>query len=232
MADAPSSEPASGAILNSLLAIDSQPSQPTTEPSPVGPTNHKREQILRGAMQVFLEQGYANTSMDQVAATAGVSKQTIYSHFRDKEGLFTALMERVTIRRLHLENQLDLWQKPPAIALRQLAETLLNRMDDPEYIAFLRLVIAESARFPELAQLYTRTVIHYGYSTLSTYFEAHPELNIADPEATARIFLGSLVSCILAQELLQGKHTIPISRERMINSLLDCMLNRAMASDA
>lgn len=192
--------------------------------------NAKREQILQGAMQVFLQQGYANTSMDRVAAEAGVSKQTIYSHFQDKDGLFTALIERATIRSLWRDFQPAPFQGEPAIVLRKLAETFLAKMDDPEYIAFLRLVIAESARFPELAQLYTRTVIQYGFRCLSDYFQAHPELQIADPEATARIFMGSLVSFVVAQELLHGKHTIPIEKERIIESLMHCMLGRSQAS--
>jgi AcrR family transcriptional regulator len=65
--------------------------------------SEKREQILQGAIQVFLQRGYAGTSMDQVATIANVSKQTIYSHFQDKEGLFTALIERVTIERWQAE---------------------------------------------------------------------------------------------------------------------------------
>ena len=58
----------------------------TTEYTP------KQEMILQGAVRVFLQLGYAGTSMDRVASEAGVSKQTIYSNFQDKEGLFTALM--------------------------------------------------------------------------------------------------------------------------------------------
>lgn len=187
----------------------------------------KQEQILQGAMQVFLAHGYAKTSMDRVAAAAGVSKQTIYSHFQDKEGLFVALIESVTIRRLQLECQSDPFQGEPNVVLRRLAESFLAKMDDPEYIAFLRLVIAESARFPELAQLYTRTVIQYGFQNLSSYFQAHPELNIADPEATARIFLGALVAFILSQEILQGKHTIPMAKERLIDRLMHLILGQS-----
>ncbi|MBE9189457.1 TetR/AcrR family transcriptional regulator [Gloeocapsopsis crepidinum LEGE 06123] len=193
------------------------------ESEPVGSSNSKREQILQGAMQVFLKQGYAKTSMDRVATTAGVSKQTIYSHFQDKEGLFVALIERVTIRSFLCEFQ-NPFQGEPEIVLRRIAEKFLAKMDDQEYIAFFRLVIAESARFPELAQLYTCTVVQFGFRNLSNYFAAHPELNITDTEATARIFLGSLVAFVLAQEVLHGKHTIPMEKERLISSLINCVL--------
>lgn len=187
-------------------------------------THCKREQILRGAMQVFLEQGYANTSMDRAAAAAGVSKQTIYSHFQDKQGLFVALIERVTIRRLLSDFPGNPFEGEPEMVLRRLAESFLNKLDDLEYIAVLRLVIAESARFPELAQLYSQTVIQYGYRHLSDYFVAHPELQISDPEAVARIFFGSLVAFVLTQTILQGQQTLPMQPERLVNSLLQCIL--------
>ncbi len=180
----------------------------------------KREQILRGATRVFLEHGYARTSMDRVAAQAGVSKQTIYSHFQDKNGLFSALFERITIQRLRADLNAVPLEGEPRQALRQLADAFLKKMDDPEYLALIRLVIGESGRFPELAQLFTQTVIQFGYQAISSYLAAHPSLAIRDPEATTRIFLGTLVAFIISQELLLGKLTMPMERSRLIDSLL------------
>jgi AcrR family transcriptional regulator len=189
--------------------------------------SQKQEQILRGAMQVFLKSSYAETSMDRVAAEAGVSKQTIYSHFQDKEGLFKALMERVTINRFRtffcLEEKLS---GEPAIVLRQVAETFLTLKSDPEYLSLLRIIIAESERFPELAKLYTHTVIKQGRQLLCRYFDAHPHLNFMDSEAMAHIFIGSLVSYVLAQEILYGKEIIPLEYDRLIDSLVNLVINQ------
>ena len=55
----------------------------------------KAEKILSGAIQEFLVRGFAGTTMDGVAAAAGVSKTTVYSYFQDKESLFLALIERL-----------------------------------------------------------------------------------------------------------------------------------------
>ena len=55
----------------------------------------KTEAILEGGMREFLTNGYAATSMDRVAATAGVSKATVYSHFQDKAGLFAAIVQQL-----------------------------------------------------------------------------------------------------------------------------------------
>lgn len=187
----------------------------------------KREQILQGAMQVFLRHGYAGTSMDRVAAAAGVSKQTIYSHFQDKEGLFTALVEGVTIHRLQHELGMDNLHGPPEVLLDQLATAFLHTMKHPDYLNLLRVVIAESVRFPELAQLYSRTVIHRGRQLLSTYFRSHPDLNIADPEAAAHIFCGTLVSFLLSQEILYGKLVSPLKADQVIRELIGMIVRHS-----
>ncbi|MCX7595668.1 MAG: TetR/AcrR family transcriptional regulator [Fischerella sp.] len=185
----------------------------------------KREQILQGAMRVFLKAGYAGTSMDRVSAEAGVSKQTIYSHFQDKEGLFKALMEKVTIANFRGVFSTKEFQDEPAVFLRQLAETFFTKVADrPDYMPVLRLIVSESERFPELAKLYTQTVIIQGRKLLVQYFAAHPELVIADPEAIAQIFFGSLVSHTILQEMLYGKELMPLSRDRLIDSLMNLLL--------
>jgi hypothetical protein len=84
----------------------------------------------------------------------------------------------------------------------------------------MRTVIGESERFPELARLYTRTVIKPGMQLLTNYLQTHPELGIKDPEATARIFCGSLVNHILLQNILYGNEIIPYEMERTIESLI------------
>jgi AcrR family transcriptional regulator len=180
----------------------------------------KREQILQGATRVFLRHGYAGTSMDRVAGEAGVSKQTIYTHFQDKEGLFAALIERITIRQLQEEFGTGNLQGEPVQLLSRIAHNFLSKMDDREYTGLLRVVVAESERFPELAALYTRTVIQPGNQCLSAYFRSHPQLQLKDPEATAQIFFGSLAAFILSQQILLGKHIMPMERERIVESLI------------
>jgi AcrR family transcriptional regulator len=184
----------------------------------------KQEAILQGAVRLFLRSGYAGTSMDRVAAEAGVSKQTIYSHFQDKEGLFQALMERMTIRRFQAAFHMATLHGEPEVLLRQFAEAYLNKIVDDEYVSLFRLILAESARFPNLAKLYSRTVIQQGRQLVADYFRCHPELGFTDPEAIAQIFVGALVSYVIAQEIFYGRETVPLSRDRLIDSLMQVMV--------
>jgi len=185
----------------------------------------KRDQILKGAMAVFLRSGYAGTSMDRVAAEAGVSKQTIYSHFQDKEGLFRSLIEGETLKRFEAVFQLDPHQIDPETLLRRLAQIYFSQVvDGSHYISLLRIVIGESERFPELAKLFTQTVAQPGKKLLSEYFRHHPELKIRDPEAIAQIFFGSMVSWVILQKMLYGEISIDLSRDRVVDQLIDLIV--------
>ncbi|MEH2297290.1 TetR/AcrR family transcriptional regulator [Nostoc sp.] len=188
----------------------------------------KVEQILQGAMQEFLQNGYAGTSMDRVAVAAGVSKATVYSHFQDKEGLFKVLFEQLANQKFNSLFGAEPMEGEPKIVLRQLGTKLLEQMNnDQENCAFMRVLIGESGRFPELTQICVRAMIKPMLETLNQYLAAHLELNITDPEATARIFLGTLVNFHVTQDVMHGKDIIPMESDRLINALTHLITNCA-----
>ncbi|BAU11633.1 TetR family transcriptional regulator [Leptolyngbya sp. NIES-3755] len=188
----------------------------------------KRDQILKGAMTVFLRSGYAGTSMDRIAAEAGVSKQTIYSHFQDKEGLFRSLIEGETLSRFQAVFQIDPHHIDPETLLRRLADIYFTQVvDHSHYVPLLRIVIAESERFPELAKVFIQTVAQRGKQLLCEYFRHHPELNIRDPEAIAQIFFGSMVSWVILQKMLHGESSIDLSRDRIVDQLIELIVEHS-----
>ena len=188
----------------------------------------KVEQILQGAMQEFLQNGYAGTSMDKVAVAAGVSKATVYSHFQDKEALFKVLIEKLARKKF---NSIFGTQPPegePTIVLRQLATKALELMaTDQEHSAFMRVLIGESGRFPELAQICVRAMIKPVVETLTQYIASHPELKINDPEALARILLGTIVHYHIVQDVMHGKEIIPMESDRLIDTMTNLIINNA-----
>ncbi|TVQ18618.1 MAG: TetR/AcrR family transcriptional regulator [Leptolyngbya sp. DLM2.Bin15] len=194
-------------------------------PSPDSTTGLKRAQILQGALEIFLRQGYEGTSMDRVAAAAGVSKITIYKHFEDKEGLFTALIEQVTAQRFNqVFGTISLDDHPDQV-LRQIAQKFLALLAvDDEYVAFLRLIIGESGRFPALAQLFIRSLPQKVWRSLGHYFDSHPDLAIAHPDAVARIFTGTLLSYAMTQRIMHGQHIAPMDPDLLIDCLIGLIL--------
>ena len=205
--------------------ITKKSTEPKSGDQPV-PGNAKRSQILQGALTVFLEYGYKGTSMDRVAEEAGVSKQTIYSHFEDKERLFHELVEHLSGSLFPEQgDQTKLFDLEPEAFLIRISQLFFEQMDRWEYKSFFRVVVAESGRFPELAQMYVRRAVEPGLGVLVSYFEKHPELALQDAEVTARVFRGSLASFALVQDILQGKRLVPMSRERFITGLVETVLH-------
>jgi TetR/AcrR family transcriptional repressor of mexJK operon len=120
----------------------------------------KRVQIQRAAVGPFLQHGYAGTGIDDIAAAARISKQTLYKHFANKEELFLSiihdtvgevldeLFHRIDAR---LEEVANLEEELLALASRYIK--LIMR---PELLALRRLVIGEAARFPEIGDVWWR----------------------------------------------------------------------------
>jgi TetR/AcrR family transcriptional regulator, regulator of autoinduction and epiphytic fitness len=183
----------------------------------------KTEAILRGAMQEFLEHGYAGARIDKIVAAAGVSKATVYRHFADKEALFIALIQRLATK-TNLFQQQDCLrlQEEPAVFLRRYATDMLDSVaQDPQGLAFFRVVIAESGRFPELGQMFAQMVDKPNLDYLTQYFAAHPKLRLAYPDVVARIFVGTLLHFLTLRDLLHGGEIVPIERDRLVEGLLD-----------
>ncbi len=193
----------------------------------------KTEAILAGALREFLAQGYAATSVDRIAATAGVSKATLYSHFGDKEALFKALILRFVEARLPGTlgpDRPQLFAGEPEEVLRRLAVIILDGVpqgDEP--LAFLRLIIGEAERFPALAQTFLATVPKPLIEGLGHYLAGRAELRLRDPEAVARIAFGAILAFALTQKVLHGEEILPLSRERLIASLIALVTGDARA---
>lgn len=188
-------------------------------------SNDKVEQILQGAMQEFLVHGYAGTSMDRVAASGGVSKATVYSYFQDKQGLFKTLVERLAKERFKSVFGSQKLEGEPKEVLHELTVKALNEMlQDDEYMAFMRVLIGESGRFPEIAQFSVASLIKPTVDTLHEYLASHRELNISDPEATARILVGSLVHFVMTQKMMHGSDILPMESHRLTDTLIDLLL--------
>ncbi|KOP22878.1 TetR family transcriptional regulator [Hapalosiphon sp. MRB220] len=191
----------------------------------------KVEQILQGAMQEFLAHGFAGASMDRVATAAGVSKATVYSHFADKETLFKAMIERLAYKKYQLIFGSEPLEGEPLQVLRQIATRALEQMStDEEHCAFMRVLIGESGRFPELAQVCVSSMIKPSLETLNQFLGEHPELKISDPEAIARILVGSSVYFHITQEVLHGESIIPMKGDRIIDTIIELIQKSAQST--
>jgi TetR/AcrR family transcriptional repressor of mexJK operon len=110
-----------------------------------------RERILKVATDLFLDEGYGATSIESVAARAGISKRTFYDRFEDKAALFAAVVHRI-IEQIRPPATVPLLAGASlAEILQRLAGLILRAALSPQALALHRLVTGESSRFPELA---------------------------------------------------------------------------------
>ncbi|KAA0092762.1 TetR/AcrR family transcriptional regulator [Mycolicibacterium sp. P1-18] len=114
----------------------------------------KRAAILAGAEEVFLDRGYASTTMDDVAAAAGVGKQTVYRHFASKEALFESLIASMCVDGALAGRLEDGAERSTAARLRDLGWALLHNLMSDNGIRLYRAVVAEAQRRPELGRLF------------------------------------------------------------------------------
>jgi TetR/AcrR family transcriptional regulator, mexJK operon transcriptional repressor len=121
----------------------------------VGAAGPKGEAIAQAALRLFLRDGYERTSVDAIAAEAGVSKRTIYNRYTDKENLFRSVLQDMftemmaVFRRIadaHLTDVTDVEASLTAF-LRETVVTLTMAVDR---IALMRLILTEAPYFPAL----------------------------------------------------------------------------------
>jgi AcrR family transcriptional regulator len=111
-----------------------------------------RQRILEVATELFLAEGYGSTTIEAVAARAGISKRTFYHRFDDKSALFAAVVHEI-IEQIRPPAGVPLIEGATLRdVLRRLAGMIVRAALSPRAIALHRLVMAESARFPELVR--------------------------------------------------------------------------------
>lgn len=148
----------------------------------------KRAAILAAARRQFLSHGYDGTSMEAVAADAGVSIMTLYRHAESKDDLFAAAISIAC----HTDGE-----PLPDLSKLQLADLLVNtaiafqeKLSHPETIALFRAVIAEHERFPALAETAYRAAVGHLADFVETILAGAPEAKDATAARRAKIAAG------------------------------------------
>ncbi len=182
-------------------------------------SSRKRVAILDAATNVFLRDGYLGASMDDIAAQAAVSKQTIYKHFSTKEALFIEIVSSMTDQTgdtvleavSELDENTDLASYLEGYAYRQLSVVLT-----PRVMQLRRVVISEVGRFPKLARvLYERGPVR-AMHLLAEMLERLADrglLSIPDYGVAASHFNWLVMSEPLNRAMLAGDEAIPNSAE-------------------
>lgn len=176
-----------------------------------GRAAERRQRIIRSAIGVFAERGYAASSTAQIAAEAGVSKETIYSYFGNKSGLLReALMSLVAVPEGSVMAEPSAGVASSAelrAELRSLAVGLVTDLTQPHYLALARIVVAEAPRDPSLPELFRETIAGRVLSGVASTVASGQRAGVVDAEVNAataaRAFVGPLLTYVLLDGLLR-----------------------------
>ena len=157
----------------------------------------KRGDVIAAAETLFLENGYAGTSMDAIANAAGVIKQTVYRYFASKEALFGAVMTGICAR-IFPDDIDDLFGEDDIkTTLEDFARRFVGLHGDPTAVSLFRVVLAEAHRFPELARAFMENGPRRVTAGLAAYLARQGtdgRIRVPDPHAAASYFLSMLLA--------------------------------------
>ncbi|AWF82605.1 TetR family transcriptional regulator [Microbulbifer sp. A4B17] len=165
----------------------------------------KRQAILDAARDLFLSHGFAATSVDAVASAAGVSKLTVYSHFSDKETLFSAAIAS----RCEMMMPLPIFALEEGESVEQVLERIgdafLGMVENEDSVRLLRLLCALASQESEMSQLFFDAGPQRILGEIEQLLRRANQLQmlkVDDPAVAAEDFIGLLLGCNHMQVLI------------------------------
>ena len=184
--------------------------------------------IIERARHQFLANGYTATTVDVIAAEAGITKRTLYGYFENKRTLFLEVIRSAVgnppdelFFRREIKTRQDIVDM-----LHSVAAGLNDITTRPHYIQLLRIAIAEIPFQPDVSVLFEQSMAHQSLDWLSAFFaeiDRQGFATIAHPEVLARSFAGSFVIRMVLDGLLRAPSDMEIKplAEEDIEALVD-----------
>ena len=189
------------------------------------PRGGSRDAIVEAAARLFLERGFGAVSMDELAEAAGVARRTLYNQFASKEEIFREMLFRVSA---DLEHAF-----PPGIetrgnvedVLHLVARMILDLHKNPEYLGFLRMVVADSRQFPWIAGELAAVMdpLNDRLARYLAHLTAMGVLNCRNPLLAAHQFMGALNEFSLWPWMI-GRETLPVPAEEIVEETVRMFL--------
>ncbi|WP_207282527.1 TetR/AcrR family transcriptional regulator [Pseudomonas sp. FW300-N2F2] len=195
-------------------------------------TERKREAILQAAIAEFRSSGFEITSMDKIAATAGVSKRTVYNHFPSKEELFAEILNRLWNSITAEQDMPYSSQTPLREQLQTLLQAKLHLLADENFLDLARIAIAATIHSPERAQNMVSRMgqREEGLTAWIRQAQADARLKPVEPAFAAQQMHGLLKTFAFWPQVSMGQPSLTQEEQaRVIESALDMFLSRYQA---
>ncbi|MDO9328232.1 MAG: TetR/AcrR family transcriptional regulator [Pseudomonas sp.] len=190
-------------------------------------TDRKREAIIQAAIAEFRANGFDITSMDKIAATAGVSKRTVYNHFPSKEELFAEILNQLWARVTAEQETSYRPDLPLREQMRQMLQAKLQMLGDDNFLDLARVAIAATIHSPERAQNMVARMgeREEGLTVWIRAAQADGRLKPVAPEFAAQQIQGMLKSFAFWPQISMGLPPLSDEMQRtVVESALDMFL--------
>ena len=190
-------------------------------------TERKRENILQAAIAEFRLNGFEATSMDKIAASAAVSKRTVYNHFPSKDDLFAAILQRLwesSMAVTEVPYRIDLPLRDQLMALMQ---QKMRMLCDPGFMNLARVVIAAGIHSPERAREMIARMgqREEGVTRWIRAAQDDGKLKRIDPEFAAHLLQGQLKMFAFWPQLAMGQASLPVhEQDRVVQTAVELFL--------
>jgi TetR/AcrR family transcriptional regulator, mexJK operon transcriptional repressor len=190
----------------------------------------KYAQVLDGARQVFMADGFEGASVDDIARAAGVSKATLYSYFADKRLLFMEVARTECVRQANMAADSIDTSQPAPVVLARAARQMIDIATSDFGRQILRIAAAETARFPALGPAFYESGPATARARLTAYFGeavARGELAIPDPDLAADQFHALAKAGISDRILFDPEAQVTAAeRDRIVSGAVDMFMAR------
>jgi AcrR family transcriptional regulator len=185
-------------------------------------------EILDAALAVFAQKGFAATKLDDIAARAGITKGTIYLYFDSKQALFEALARQSVGAQIEqVTAQLATFPGSSADLLRFVLSTMGRFAMTSDRVVLPRLVLAEAANFPKLAEFWRREIIERGIALLSGIIRRgieRGEFRRIEPQHAARLCVAPILIILLWRTTFARFDAEPYDYQGLIDAHLQTLL--------
>jgi AcrR family transcriptional regulator len=186
-------------------------------------------EILDAALAVFAQKGFAATRLDDIAAKAGITKGTIYLYFDSKQALFEALARQSIGQRIdQVQAQLAAFTGSSADMLRLVLATMGHFAMTSDRVVLPRLVLAEAANFPQLAEFWRREIVDRGIGIFTTIIQRgieRGEFRKIEPQHAARLCVAPILVIVLWRTTFAQFDDEPYDYQGLIEAHLKTLLN-------
>jgi len=191
---------------------------------PRKPREERINEIIKAAIEVFLEKGYENTTMEAIAQKAGVSKGGLYHYFPSKDMVLVFANEKISEKVTGIMESAQKCSSMREGIMHYIKSYIRYWLENPKETAFLFLSIAKILEKPELLKYYQQYTVDYvafleGAFTMGVQQGEFKEHDVRTSAITLMAALDGILSYMIFDEVLQLEEVLQNFEEKFIKSI-------------